>query len=207
MHFILMLVFLFIWLLILWFGSIALQRTGMERGKARFQALSALTSSGFTTSESENVVNNSARRSIVSWLMFIGNAGAMLFVIAIILYARAAIVTPSFLEAAIIIVSLLAIFLVLRFGLLDIIGDVLAGSRKDKGATIENAEILLQAGDHAVIRLKAAEKSCLPLDGLTILAIERDGQVIQQPGQDAAVQPGDRLLCYGRLTSINSSLL
>ena len=48
-----MLVFLVIWLLVLWFGSIVLQRTGMEHGSARFQALSAITGSGFTTSEAE----------------------------------------------------------------------------------------------------------------------------------------------------------
>jgi len=41
----LMLVFLAIWTLSLWLGSIALESTGMERTKARFQALSALTGS------------------------------------------------------------------------------------------------------------------------------------------------------------------
>ena len=45
--------FLFTWLIVLWFGSIALEITGLERTKARFQALS-----GFTTGEAEAVVND-----------------------------------------------------------------------------------------------------------------------------------------------------
>ena len=38
-----MLIFLAVWLLILWIGSIAFESTGLSRSKARFQALSALT--------------------------------------------------------------------------------------------------------------------------------------------------------------------
>jgi hypothetical protein len=34
-----MFIFLGLWLLVWWFGLIALEATGMERGKARFQAL------------------------------------------------------------------------------------------------------------------------------------------------------------------------
>ncbi len=37
MQILVMLVFLAVWLLILWIGSIALEATGLERTKARFQ--------------------------------------------------------------------------------------------------------------------------------------------------------------------------
>jgi len=39
--------------------------TGMEKKKARFQALSAFAGTGFTTKEAESVVNYPARRKII----------------------------------------------------------------------------------------------------------------------------------------------
>ena len=52
-------IYLAIWLLMLWLGGISLQATGMERSKAHFQALSALSGTGFTTRDAESVVNHS----------------------------------------------------------------------------------------------------------------------------------------------------
>ena len=65
-------------------GAIALEMTGISRDVAQFQAQSAYTGVGFTTSESEHVVSHPARRKIIRVLMFVGSAGiasaiAMLF--------------------------------------------------------------------------------------------------------------------------------
>ena len=54
---------------------VALIHTGMGREEARFQARSAFTGAGFTTSESESIVNHPLRRRIVSWLMIAGKLG------------------------------------------------------------------------------------------------------------------------------------
>jgi Trk-type K+ transport system membrane component len=78
-------VYLAIWLLMLWWGSLALEATGMERSRAHFQALSALSGTGFTTKDAETVVNHSTRRWIVTWLMFFGNAGFIAVLILIII--------------------------------------------------------------------------------------------------------------------------
>lgn len=56
-------------------GAVALTLTGMTRDAARFQARSALTGAGFTTSESEQVVSHPVRRKIVGILMLLGNIG------------------------------------------------------------------------------------------------------------------------------------
>lgn len=56
-------------------ATIALTLTGMSSEIARFQARSALTGAGFTTSESESVVGHPVRRRIVATLMLIGSAG------------------------------------------------------------------------------------------------------------------------------------
>ena len=56
-------------------ASVGLRLTGLEEASARFQALSAYTGTGFTTSEAEMIVNYPVRRKIVSLLMIIGNMG------------------------------------------------------------------------------------------------------------------------------------
>lgn len=62
-------------LLITRVATIALTLTGLSREVARFQARSALTGSGFTTTESENMMIHPIRRRILMHLMLVGNAG------------------------------------------------------------------------------------------------------------------------------------
>ncbi len=56
-------------------AGVALTFTGLSRDMARFQARSAFTTVGFTTTESEGVVNHPVRRRIIMLLMLGGNAG------------------------------------------------------------------------------------------------------------------------------------
>ncbi len=56
-------------------AALALMFTGLSREAARFQARSAFSGVGFTTSEAENIVNHPVRRRIVMLLMLLGNIG------------------------------------------------------------------------------------------------------------------------------------
>ncbi|MCD9624321.1 hypothetical protein [Rhabdothermincola salaria] len=56
-------------------ATVALTATGMPSVSARFQARSALSGVGFTTSEAEKVVSHPARRRIIMALMLAGNIG------------------------------------------------------------------------------------------------------------------------------------
>ena len=53
-------------------GAVALMLTGLSLDSAMFQAQSAFMGVGFTTRESETVVNHPARRRIIGWLMVMG---------------------------------------------------------------------------------------------------------------------------------------
>ncbi len=61
--------------LVIRIGGVALQQTGLSQDVARFQAMSVFTGCGFTTTESETVVNYPVRRRIALTLMVIGNIG------------------------------------------------------------------------------------------------------------------------------------
>lgn len=56
-------------------ASVALRITGLEETVARFQALSAFSGAGFTTRESESIINYPVRRKIVTILIITGNFG------------------------------------------------------------------------------------------------------------------------------------
>ena len=72
-------------LLITRIATEALTLTGLSRTSASFQARSAFTGSGFTTSESEAVVQHPVRRRIIMWLMFLGNAGIITVISSLVL--------------------------------------------------------------------------------------------------------------------------
>ena len=56
-------------------AAVALRLTGMPADVARFQARSAFTGTGFTTSEAEAIVNHPIRRRLIGLLMLHGNIG------------------------------------------------------------------------------------------------------------------------------------
>ena len=218
MNFVLMLAFLILWLLILWSGSIALQVTGMERRKARFQALSAITGTGFTTGEAESVVNHPTRRRIVSWLIVIGNTGVVLFLIAVVLFIKSALESPSLRQIIIILGVILFIGLFIGLGAMDKLSSKIVAAINRKGRVkpylATGTELIHSTGDYVISRLavgmKAPAQGCSIQNagfwgkGITILAIERGNLSIPLPNSDASVLPGDYLLCYGPAADINN---
>jgi len=68
---ILVIVVVFISVMIRKVATVALQLTGLDKPTASFQALSALTGTGFTTREAELVISHPMRRKVISTLMTI----------------------------------------------------------------------------------------------------------------------------------------
>jgi Trk-type K+ transport system membrane component len=101
-------------------GSVALRLTGMDEHRANFQAISAVTGTGFTTRESELVVADPVRRKIVSFLMIFGNV-AIVMLISLLVGSFAAVartVEKWYLEygvpVAVFVVGGLLLYLALR---------------------------------------------------------------------------------------------
>jgi len=208
------LIFAVVWLLLYWLGSIALEATGMERGKARFQTLSALTGTGFTTREAESVVNHPKRRRIVGWLILIGTTGVITFIVGLIVAVRGSVEAPSTLFI-IVVISLIAIVIVIiRIGIVSRISDLIlrfVGTGQSRSWLVDK-EILYQTDSYVIVRIKMDEKLVqngvnirdigLMEEGIMILAIERQYTVISLPDADEQVQLGDELLCYGEVAKI-----
>ena len=208
-----MFIFLGLWLLLWWLGSIALEATGMERAKARFQALSAFSGTGFTTQEAESIVNHPQRRRIAICLIFLGNAGIIAFLILLVLYIRAGLVWPSLILLGIVVGSLLILIFAFWSGLVDkLTNAVLALVRK--GVAAPALLILHREGGYAVALLQVNEGALMADHSvkdvgfvkrdIVILTLKRGKQVLSLPTMKERLQPGDHLLCYGKLSEMRA---
>ena len=77
---ILILSFIMAYLILIQIFTVLLRITGLTNEKAKFQAISLLTSCGFTTSESEIIANDKARRKIAIVAMITGYAFSVIIV-------------------------------------------------------------------------------------------------------------------------------
>ena len=207
-----MFIFLGLWLLLWWVGSIALEATGMERGKARFQALSAFSGTGFTTQEAESIVNHPQRRRVAICLIFLGNAGIVAFLILLVLYIRAGMVWPSLILLGIIVGGILIIIFALWSGVVDKLTNAVLALIGKRGV-VPALIVLHREGDYALVRLRVKEESPFVGRGVqdaafakrdfVILAFKRGKRSLPLPSIRDRLQPGDELLCYGRLVDFN----
>ena len=68
-------IFILIFLILVEILCILFKLTGLTDEKARFQVISLITSTGFTTKESELIVNHKTRRRLAQYVMILGYVG------------------------------------------------------------------------------------------------------------------------------------
>ncbi|MEP3296290.1 MAG: hypothetical protein ABJO27_07405 [Pseudoruegeria sp.] len=85
-----LLIILAVSLFVVRIGGTALRLTGLPQDTARFQAISALTGTGFTTREAETLMHHSVRRRVLVGLMFAGHLGVVSLATTIIIAVSAA---------------------------------------------------------------------------------------------------------------------
>ena len=193
-------------------AAIALMMTGMDEKRARFQALSAFTGTGFTTREAEFVVNHPKRRRIASWLMILGNAG----IVTVIVTGTSSLATSKGFQVPINVVILAAgIFVIYKIathkGFIkrweSYVEEKLTKSRPLEEEATEDLLHLVEG--FGLVRGIIKEDSPLvgiPLSqcdlatkGLLVLGIERDKNWIPTPKAEEAITVGDKLVVYGSL--------
>lgn len=72
-------------LVVIRIATVGLIMTGVSKDLAQFQALSAFTGAGFTTKESEDIVNHPVRRRISMHLMLLGHVGIVVVIPSVVL--------------------------------------------------------------------------------------------------------------------------
>jgi len=199
-------------------GAIALVRTGMHYEQAKFQALSAFTATGFTTHEAEKVVNHPTRRKIISVLMIGGYAG----IAAVTVSGTSSLVStvagnmPR--NALIFIVGLVLIYaLAHHIGLMqrweNMVERLLYRSTLFEFEPVD--ELLHLAEGYGLVKIEITRQS--PLSGQSIiqigtehmdaliLGIERGQSWITAQQMHEPLQVGDQLVIYGHLERLKET--
>jgi len=204
-----LLVILALGLIIVRVATAILEATGMSEQAARFQARSAFTSSGFTTRESESVVEHPIRRKVVMWLMLLGNAGLVAAAGSLIVgFHGSGSDSWRILELAVI---LLAFVFVSRSrwidrrmtsGIARVLNRFTDLPERDADSLIQLAggysvsELAVQDGDWIAGRTLA--DTVLRDEGVIVLGVRRDsGRYLGLPTGDTRVDVGDTLIVYG----------
>jgi hypothetical protein len=199
-------------------ATVALVHTGLSREAARFQARSAFTGVGYTTNESESIVNHPVRRRIVLILMFLGNVGIVTAMSSLILgFVRSDSGTFS------LRILLLAAGLIVLWGLgtsqwVDRRLSRLISWALNRYTRLEAkdyASLLRLAGDYRVTDLlvqpddwlanRTLSELKLRDEGVAVLGITRkSGKYLGTPGGPTKVLPKDTLLLYGRASALEN---
>jgi len=199
-------------LLITRLAAMALIFTGMSQESARFQARSALAGVGFTTNESETVVNHPVRRRIIMILMVTGSIGVPTVVATLVVSFMTTTQTAQWWQPMIVLVAgltMLVIFARSRW-VETRLNRILAWAlRKWTNLDVRDYASLLQLQNgYAVTEMlvepgdwldrKNLHEAALSREGVLILAIQRhEGEYIGAPRASDTIQAGDTLILYG----------
>jgi len=200
-------------------GAIALMHTGMSRERARFQARSAFSGAGFTTSESELVVKHPIRRRIIMWLILMGNAGVVTAIASLIIGFTRPDASDDQSRKVVLLVSGIALLILLtRWQRLDRWLDRLIDRLLKRFTDIRPrsfARILTVMDDYEINEVAVAdirwligrslEELKLTDEGLLVLGILRDERhYIGVPRGRYEIEEGDRLYIYGQAERVEN---
>ncbi len=201
-------------LIVIRVGTMALMLTGLSRESARFQSHSAFTGVGFTTQESESVVDHPVRRHLTMGLMILGNIG----IATVIATLTATLLSEQTSEQWALSLLLLAIGVIVlwvlatsawferqmnrpialalsQFSHLDV-RDYVSLLKLSSGFAVY--ELLVESNDW--LAGKTLVELGLAREGVLVLGIRHhNGNYIGAPSGSSQVCAGDTLVIYGSL--------
>ncbi len=201
-------------------GAIALRMTGLSHDVARFQARSAFSGVGFTTNESEMIINHPVRRRILMLLMLWGNFGIVAVIASTIASFTIQIpetktTTELFLEwfkrLSLFGLGISVLWAISTSRYIDSLISAMVEKALSRFTTLDVQDytslLHLQSG-YVVIELpvkpddwidgKNLAESNLSSEGVLILGLtRRSGEYVGSPNGDTRIQHGDVLTVYG----------
>ena len=200
-------------------AAIALELTGLDDRRARFQARSAFTGTGFTTKEAEAVVDHHLRRKIISWLMLMGHVG----IVAIIITATTSLVTSQGAHLSftliIMVAGVYAVYKIVtheramsrwenyikyRLMKLPVFSKGEMQTLHHFGEACGVLRVFIKVGSSLAGSVLSEYK--LAGDGSLVLGVERRGEWISMPGGGEKLEAGDSLVVYGPITKLKTLL-
>jgi len=200
-------------------GGLALQLTGIEPEVARFQALSAFSGTGFTTTEAERVVRHRTRRRIVTILIILGNAGLVAIIATLVAtFTQVTGYSWFFIRLAIIVVSIFILYRLIitsRFGnrILLLVRKPLLKRILREAPAVEEVYLIGKDWGVNLVMIKENSKNIgrsladvMAEGDVEVLAIDRADDFLPRPDTKERILEGDRLLVYASVKSVRQLL-
>jgi hypothetical protein len=198
----------------------ALITTGLPSDIAAFQARSAYTGSGFTTTESEMVVNHPLRRKVLSMTMLVGNLGTPTLIVAVLLGFLAPGPGDTVERLLTTLTGLVVLLLLMRSKwvtkFLVSRGQHFTASRLLPALATESDELLNLGSDFVVAEVPLINQPGLTprslrgldqaLPGTRLLGIRKGGTYLGEPPTDFELTADDVLVIYGRRDQLHALL-
>ena len=196
----------------------ALIATGLPPDVASFQARSAFSGAGFTTTEAENVVNNPDSRKIIGTTMFVGNLGTPTLVVTV-LVGFLAPGPGNTVERVMVAISglVLAVLLVTNRPMQRWL--VKVGQREARRRLLPHLDNqvleLLAVGDDFVVGTVQVTAGTGPtvrslrsiddaLPAVRVLGVQQSGGFFGTPPVDVELAAGDKIIAYGRRSDLQN---
>lgn len=200
--------------------SIALKLTGLDISKARFQVISIITNTGFTTKESELISQHPTRRKIAQALMLISYVtyAILLGLVVNILQNDNRLV---YIAVIVMLVMLIALVLIRKKWLvrrLEMFIEKQLLKRMKKVNKYKTVEEVLKLNDEygvmefvieegSVLEGKTLKGSGLSERHIQVLNVDRGSHILHFPTVNFQFKEGDKVLVYGHLENMKKLIV
>jgi len=208
-------------------GAVALEMTGLSKDVAAFQAQSAFSGVGFTTSESEYVVSHPVRRKIIRILMLLGSAGITSAIATLVLSFTGITREQASYRIVVLIVGLFALYLFFRSKYIErLMRKAIRRILKRFAPSLrvlDYSQLLGITRGYSIAQIKVKKTSWLANRSLKELQLDKEGILVLgiyrkvegrevylgAPHGDTVILPGDVVVLYGPeevLTSLSKRM-
>ncbi|MGL5649719.1 MAG: TrkA C-terminal domain-containing protein [Clostridium sp.] len=208
--------FMTLFLLVIDFFAILFRMTGMPIYKARFQVISLLSSTGFTTRESEMIVNSPIRRKLAGWLMVFSYVSTATFISFFVSMLSHTVTSIGFFA-----VILFFLFVAVFFHKLSLLEKVenkieskIIKSKIWQRLNAQKATLITSSRGYGIYEVCIGSENRLigetiANSGLSeleirILNIDKGDVFVKFPSADYVFESGDKATVYGNLKNIKN---
>lgn len=213
--FLLFFLFILVYIMIAEIFTVLFGLTGLTEDKAKFQVISMLTNSGYTTQESEVIATSKVRRKLARVTMVFGYAFTVTIVSAVVNIFMA--FKKNQMQNVIWVIGILACFIMILFFLkrsewvkkafdktIERIGNRLMFGKQSNPVVILDsyggvvmAEVLLTHMPRLLQNTTLQESGLKETYNIMVLLIKRNGVVIEKIKGETMIQKGDTLVLFG----------
>lgn len=207
-------------LLIIEVIAIIFKVTGLGLDRARFQVISILTHTGFTTKESELIVQHPLRKRIASYLMIVSYVGQATLISVIVNMIRDKNGITNFIIILVVLSFIILFFVRNKFFLtrFDRIIEKRVLHQMKVNKKYRNVDEVLKLndeygvaeiiiGENSPLCNRTLKDSNLKEQYIQVLNIDKGSRMVHFPRADFIFEEGDKITVYGKIERIKELIL